>query len=82
MVSGLSAALGGMRANSARMDRAATAVARDGMESESGVSETSLEDGMTEMIAARIGFTASLRAAQASTDVLAAAIQLGGYDNG
>ncbi|MDQ6830390.1 MAG: hypothetical protein M3081_16145 [Gemmatimonadota bacterium] len=85
MINGLNSALSGMQGNAARFDRAAAQIANVGASGadEAGVAAAhgggELSDQMVEMITAKFGFTASLRAASASSDMMLEAIHLGGY---
>ncbi len=85
MINGLNAALSGMQANAARFDRAAVQVANAGTSGANGAESAAVQGGgelsdqMVEMIVSKFGFTASLRAASASSDMLLEAIQLGDY---
>ncbi len=83
MVNGLTAALSGMQANAARVDRAATQIAKvSGEDTASAVAEEggTLSDAMVELTTGHLGFTASLGAASTTSDMLLEAIQMGGYE--
>ncbi len=84
MVNGLTAAVSGMQANAARFDRAAAQIAKLDVEDAAtppAAGGGTLTDAMTEMVTARAGFTASLRAASTSSAMLLEAIHLGGYES-
>jgi hypothetical protein len=84
MISGISAAAGGVSAAQARFERAATSITSDfeaPAETETvpapGVLDTA--GAQIEMISAKLAFSASLVALKSSTDMLAEAIRVGGY---
>jgi hypothetical protein len=87
MISSISAATGGLRSALARFDRAATAVsANAGLAADDGLSTADaspvtgdLAGAMVDMLTARLGVRAALEAVRGADDMLAEAIDLGGY---
>lgn len=87
MISGISAATSGLRSAFARFDRAAAAVSEntdlgsDGGIPATGVSPATgdLAGAMVDMLTAQLGVRASLEAVRGANDMLAEAIDLGGY---
>jgi hypothetical protein len=79
MISGISTS--GLRAAFARFDRSATAVSQSAELETDGVAPPSggLADAMVAMLSAQMGVRASLEVVRASNDMLAEAIDLGGY---
>jgi hypothetical protein len=79
VISGISAATGGLRSMFARFDRAAVAVSTSGELGSDGVASGDLAGAMVDMLTAQLGVRASLEAVRATNDMLAEAIDLGGY---
>jgi len=81
MISALSSATNGMQAAVVSFNRAALAVTNSAALDPSAApgDTTDLVTGITDMMTARLAFSASLRVARTSQDMLAEAIGLGGY---
>jgi hypothetical protein len=81
MISALSAASNGMQSALVRFSRAAQTVTNSAaLDSSVAASDaTDIVTGITDMMTARLAFSASLRVAETSQDMLAEAIGLGGY---
>jgi len=87
MISGISAATGGLRSAFARFDRAARAVsANTDLRPDNAIGVTAvspstgdLAGAMVDMLTAQLGVRASLEAVRGANDMLAEAIDLGGY---
>lgn len=85
MIGGISAAVRGVAASSARFEQAvgrmAAATSPDAAADASTVAAGSvgISDAMVQMATARFAFVASLRAAQTTNAMLGTAMQLGGY---
>jgi flagellar basal body rod protein FlgG len=81
MIPALSSAANGMRSAMARFDRAAQAVTNSTAfdVSSAATDTTDIASDMVDMMTARLAFTASLQMARTSHDMLAEAINLGGY---
>jgi hypothetical protein len=84
MISGISAATSGLTAAQARLERAASSISSglesaETIESAPAPSVLDMVGAQVEMISARFAFSASLVALRASTDMLAHAIEIGGY---
>ena len=84
-ISGISAALRGVTASAARFDQAAArlggAASADAPADATAIAagSTAVSDAMVQMATSRFAFVASLRAAQSSNELLAQALQVGGY---
>jgi hypothetical protein len=81
MISAISAATNGMQSAVVRFNRAAQAVTNSAaLDSSPAAGDTTdIVTGITDMMTARVAFSASLRVARTSYDMLAEAIGLGGY---
>jgi hypothetical protein len=85
MISGISAATNGLRSAFARFDRAASAVSRNGdlaLDDATGGQAPvtgDLAGAMVDMFTAQLAVRASLEAVRGANDMLAEAIDLGGY---
>jgi hypothetical protein len=83
MISGISAATSGLTSASARFERAAASIASSPELSSDTTSTaappTDLVGAQVEMMTAKLAFSASIIALRASTEMVAEAIDLGGY---
>lgn len=81
MISAISAATSGMQSAAVRFNRAAQAVTNSAaLDSSAAANDaTDIVTGISDMMTARLAFSASLRVARTSYDLLAEAIGLGAY---